>query len=181
MVILFLVFLLNILVLAYFLFHQGLVTDFSEPPNLFALAVNSPPSHLFAGSCGGGPGGKQYVVNWFVNNEGDHLYMEPGEKAAYASHQHTDEAHAHIHAPAPPPPVDMKPKAGGFFAGAAVGLADSLQKIRQRGFGFAQKKQHAQHQPLRPASVAGREVELEDAATRTQKDYFKLSKRTSVL
>lgn len=80
MVILFLVFLLNVFVFVYFLAHRGLVTDFSEPPNLFTLAVNSPPSHLLAGSCGGGPEGKQYQVNWFVNTEGDHLYMEPGEK-----------------------------------------------------------------------------------------------------
>ncbi|KAF1962908.1 hypothetical protein CC80DRAFT_369861, partial [Byssothecium circinans] len=80
MIIILLVFLMNIFVLVYFLFHRGLVTDFSEPPNLFALAVNSPPSHLLAGSCGGGPEGKQYVVNWFVNHEGDHLYMEPGQK-----------------------------------------------------------------------------------------------------
>ncbi|OCL08619.1 hypothetical protein AOQ84DRAFT_37209 [Glonium stellatum] len=80
MIILVLVFVLNVFVLGYFLFHRGLVTDFSEPPNLFTLAVNSPPSHLMAGSCGGGPEGKQYQVNWFVNTEGDHLYMEPGEK-----------------------------------------------------------------------------------------------------
>jgi hypothetical protein len=59
-VILVLVFLLNIFVLVYFILHRGLVTDFSEPPNLFALAVNSPPSHVLAGSCGGGPEGRQY-------------------------------------------------------------------------------------------------------------------------
>ena len=96
MVILFLVFLMNIFVLIYFIFHRGLVTDFSEPPNLFALAVNSPPSQALAGSCGGGPEGKQYMVNWFVNHEGEHLYMEPGEKTALlAEHQHS---HAHSHA-----------------------------------------------------------------------------------
>lgn len=167
MPILFLVFLMNILVLAYFLFHQGLVTDFSEPPNLFALAVNSPPSHLFAGSCGGGPGGKQYVVNWFVNTEGDHLYMEPGQKAA----------HAHVeHAPPSPPPVNMKPRAG-FFAGAVAGF----QRLRERGLGVG--KTQREDQRMRPASVVqtNRDVELEDATTRTQRDYHKLSKRTSVL
>ena len=106
--------------------------------------------------------------------------MEPGEKSAQASHEHMEGAHMHVHAPVPPPPVDMKPKAEGFFASVAAGLAGSLGKIRQRGFNSTQK-QHAQHQPLRPASVAAREVELEDATTRTQKDYYKLSKRTSVL
>ncbi|KAK7183842.1 hypothetical protein DPSP01_004462 [Paraphaeosphaeria sporulosa] len=174
MLILFLVFLMNILVLAYFLFHKGLVTDFSEPPNLFALAVNSPPSHLFAGSCGGGPGGKQYVVNWFVNSEGDHLYMEPGQKAAHA---HIEHAHPHVHAPPPPPPVNMKPSSG-FFSGAVAGF----QRLRERGMGLG-KMQRPNQERMRPASVAQthRNVELEDAATRTQRDYHKLSKRTSVL
>lgn len=69
------VFLLNLFVLGYLLRHRGLVTDFSEPPNLFSLAVNSPPSTLLAGSCGGGPHGKQYEVNWAIQSEGEHLYM----------------------------------------------------------------------------------------------------------
>lgn len=69
------VFLLNLFVLIYLLKHKGLVTDFSEPPNLFSLAVNSPPSTLLAGSCGGGPHGKQYEVNWAIQSEGEHLYM----------------------------------------------------------------------------------------------------------
>jgi hypothetical protein len=69
------VFLLNLFVLVYLLVHKGLVTDFSEPPNLFSLAVNSPPSTLLAGSCGGGPHGRQYEVNWAIETEGEHLYM----------------------------------------------------------------------------------------------------------
>jgi len=69
------VFLLNVFVLIYLLVHKGLVTDFSEPPNLFSLAVNSPPSTLLAGSCGGGPHGRQYEVNWEIQTEGEHLYM----------------------------------------------------------------------------------------------------------
>lgn len=69
------VFLLNLFVLGYLLRHKGLVTDFSEPPNLFSLAVNSPPSTLLAGSCGGGPHGRQYEVNWAIQTEGEHLYM----------------------------------------------------------------------------------------------------------
>ena len=99
MIILFLVFFINVFVFVYFLAHRGLVTDFSEPPNLFTLAVNSPPSHLLAGSCGGGPEGKQYQVNWFVNTEGDHLYMEPGEE-----------------------PVDVKEREGGMRGGLMAGF-----------------------------------------------------------
>lgn len=70
------VFVINVICLGYFVTHKGLVTDFSEPPNLFSLAVNSPPSGVMAGSCGGGPHGKQYGVPWHVNAEGDHLFME---------------------------------------------------------------------------------------------------------
>ncbi|QDS73583.1 hypothetical protein FKW77_001325 [Venturia effusa] len=69
------VFLLNLFVLVYLIRNKGLVTDFSEPPNLFSLAVNSPPSTLLAGSCGGGPHGRQYEVNWAIETEGEHLYM----------------------------------------------------------------------------------------------------------
>jgi hypothetical protein len=74
-IILFGLFLLNVFVLIYLLINKGLVTDFSEPPNLFSLAVNSPPSHLLAGSCGGGPHGRQYQVNWGIETEGQHLFM----------------------------------------------------------------------------------------------------------
>ncbi|KAF2222448.1 hypothetical protein BDZ85DRAFT_200185 [Elsinoe ampelina] len=80
LIILALVFIANLLILIYLLWQRGLVTDFSEPPNLFALAVNSPPSHLLAGSCGAGPHGDQYKVNWFLQQEGDHLYMESGNE-----------------------------------------------------------------------------------------------------
>ncbi|KAL1623483.1 hypothetical protein SLS54_004473 [Diplodia seriata] len=72
-------FLTNILCLAYFIFHRGLVTDFSEPPNLFSLAVNSPPSASMAGSCGGGPAGRQWAGEWFIGESGGHLFIVPKE------------------------------------------------------------------------------------------------------
>ncbi|KAF1989030.1 hypothetical protein K402DRAFT_350647 [Aulographum hederae CBS 113979] len=74
-IVLALVFFTNLLVLLYLAFNRGLVTDFSEPPNLFTLAVNSPPSELLAGSCGGGPQGEEYRVAWCVGMEGEHLFM----------------------------------------------------------------------------------------------------------
>lgn len=80
MLILFIVFIANVLILIYFLWYQGLVTDYSEPPNLFSLAINSPPSHLLAGSCGAGPSGDQYKVNWFLSQEGEHLFVESGKE-----------------------------------------------------------------------------------------------------
>ncbi|KAF7563202.1 hypothetical protein G7046_g905 [Stylonectria norvegica] len=65
-VVLVLVFGLNMFSLGYFIMRSGLVTDFTEPQNLFALAINSPPSAQLAGSCGAGPEGRDLVVPWRV-------------------------------------------------------------------------------------------------------------------
>lgn len=70
------VFVANLFVLSYLLYYNGLVTDFAEPPNLFALSINSPPSSELSGACGGGPDGHHYKVNWYVNVDGDHVYLE---------------------------------------------------------------------------------------------------------
>lgn len=75
-IVLFAVFFGNILVLAWLIANRGLVTDFADPANMFSLSINSPPSHIFAGSCGGGPSGKQYDAKWFINIDGDHVYIE---------------------------------------------------------------------------------------------------------
>jgi hypothetical protein len=75
-IVLFAIFFINLVCLCYFVSQNGLITDFSEPLNLFSLAVNSPPSDLMAGSCGGGPKGEQYKGKWFVNAAGEHLFME---------------------------------------------------------------------------------------------------------
>ncbi|KAG6166201.1 hypothetical protein E4U11_008359 [Claviceps purpurea] len=45
---------------------SGFVTDFTDPQNLFALAMNSPPSTQIKGSCGGGPEKRDLVVPWRV-------------------------------------------------------------------------------------------------------------------
>ncbi|KAJ8105406.1 hypothetical protein OPT61_g10198 [Boeremia exigua] len=180
MIILFLVFLMNIFVVFYFIFHRGLVTDFSEPPNLFALAVNSPPSQALAGSCGGGPEGKQYMVNWFVNHEGEHLYMEPGEKTALlAAHDHT---HTHTHSAVP----HIQTEQPGFFAGI---LGKFKSPFGSKSKAPARVSEPAGTERLRPVSVAGTmrsgvagsEYELEESETRTQRQYAKLSKRRSML
>ncbi|KAF5978950.1 hypothetical protein FBULB1_5978 [Fusarium bulbicola] len=65
-VILVLVFAINLFCLGYFIMRSGLVTDFTEPQNLFSLAINSPPSNSFHGSCGGGPEKRHLVVPWKV-------------------------------------------------------------------------------------------------------------------
>ena len=74
--VLILVFATNVFVLFYFLLHKGLVTDFSEPLNLFSLAINSPPSQEMRGACGAGPWGDQFTSRWWIASEADHLYMK---------------------------------------------------------------------------------------------------------
>ncbi|KAJ6036250.1 hypothetical protein N7540_000529 [Penicillium herquei] len=55
--------------------HQ--ITDFTEPQNLFALAVNSPQSSRLQGACGCGPEGPQMNERWFIGMEehDEHYYI----------------------------------------------------------------------------------------------------------
>lgn len=176
LIVLILVFVMNVGVLIYFIVHRGLVTDFSEPPNLFALAVNSPPSHVLAGSCGGGPEGKQYMVNWFVNHEGNHLFMEPGEKSALLGHGH---ASPHTHGPMP----EQGNASGGWFASATsavrrrLGMKDKPPQKLQQPSGAESLRPVAS----RPVSMVGSEYELQEGYERTRKNYAKLANRRSML
>ena len=64
------VFLESVFCLVYLSWHYiryGEVTDYTEPQNLFALAINSPPSQLLAGTCGGGPSGEVLGRRWCVD------------------------------------------------------------------------------------------------------------------
>jgi hypothetical protein len=65
-IVLLLVFAINLFCLMYLAMSSGPVTDFTEPQNLFALAINSPPSAQIQGSCGGGPETRDLVVPWRV-------------------------------------------------------------------------------------------------------------------
>lgn len=80
-VVLTLVFLTNVFCLGYFLIYRGLVTDFIEPQNMFCLTLNSPPSRLLDGSCGGGPERDQFLARWFIGCEPDreHFFIQEGE------------------------------------------------------------------------------------------------------
>jgi hypothetical protein len=183
-IILLLVFVMNIFVLIYFLLHRGLVTDFSEPPNLFALAVNSPPSHALAGSCGGGPEGKQYMVNWFVNHEGSHLFMEPGEK----SHLLGGHGHPHVHSHDPHRPVQVgqarEVNSGGNFLASMTGAIKRWMGMKEHA--PTKLRPVSAVESLRPpatgkpSSVVS-EYEMEDGHTRTQRQYRKLANRRSIL
>ncbi|KAL5119029.1 hypothetical protein ACEQ8H_003158 [Pleosporales sp. CAS-2024a] len=182
LVVLVLVLLLNVFVLAYFLLHRGFVTDFSEPPNLFALAVNSPPSHVLAGSCGGGPEGEQYMVNWFVNHEGDHLFMEPGgEKSALLG--------SNLRAHTQHGPVLVEPSNQGYPGTAAGFMASVRHRLGWKSRPPIKVSQPAGTERLRvntlqsrPSSFSGSEYELAEGGDgRVRKKYAKLANRRSML
>lgn len=78
-IVLVVVFLTNIVCLVYmFLEVRGRqMTDFTEPQNLFALAMNSPATSRLRGACGAGPEGNQFKEKWCVGMEesDEHYYI----------------------------------------------------------------------------------------------------------
>jgi hypothetical protein len=84
-IVLALVFGINCFCLIYLLIRSGLVTDFTEPQNLFALAVNSPPSEQIRGSCGGGPVQRDLVVPWRVAYapSAEHYFFEEASEGPW--------------------------------------------------------------------------------------------------
>ena len=72
------VFVTNVFCLAYFAINGSHITDFIEPQNLFSLSLNSPPSAVLDGSCGGNLEKKQFKANWRITHdkERNHLYIE---------------------------------------------------------------------------------------------------------
>jgi hypothetical protein len=93
------VFLLSLFSLVYLLWTfclLGRVTDYTEPQNLFALAINSPPSSTMSGTCGAGPSGGLLAKKWEVDmqkaggsptdrNLHPHFYVRCKDDAAPAS------------------------------------------------------------------------------------------------
>jgi hypothetical protein len=82
-IVLLLVFATNVFCLVYFFLRSGLVTDYTEPANLFAIAVNSPPSERLSGSCGAGPESRQLNVPFHVRQEegSNHFFIKEGDEA----------------------------------------------------------------------------------------------------
>lgn len=78
-VVLFVVFAINVFCLVYLLLGSGMVTDYTDPQNLFALAVNSPPSAQLGGCCGGVSGSRAWMVPWRVgySRAANHYFFEP--------------------------------------------------------------------------------------------------------
>lgn len=70
------VFILSLYAFAYFLRHRDWYTDFSDPSNLFSLAMSSPPSDALAASCATGPKGKDYGVAWRLGEDDGKVYVK---------------------------------------------------------------------------------------------------------
>ena len=84
------VFFINLFCLGYFITHTGLVTDFMEPQNLFALSLNSPPSQVMEGTCGGGPRKEHYRSTWHIwMNRSEHFYVESTDDPDVRTRRHT--------------------------------------------------------------------------------------------
>ncbi|KAF5856140.1 hypothetical protein ETB97_007822 [Aspergillus alliaceus] len=76
--VLLLTFATSVLCLLYLLGERGRqLTDFTEPQNLFALAINSPATSRLEGACGAGPQGQHFTEKWYVGMEEDdeHYYI----------------------------------------------------------------------------------------------------------
>ncbi|CAG9951729.1 unnamed protein product [Clonostachys rosea f. rosea IK726] len=88
-----LVFAINLFCLLYLFLRSGLVTDYTEPQNLFALAINSPPSAQLKGSCGGGPEKRDVVVPWRVAYapSANHYFFEEAADRPKAKYIKVDE------------------------------------------------------------------------------------------
>ena len=50
---------------------------YTEPAQLFALAVNTEPTQMLARSCSDGSEGKDYKFCWFISHEEGHGYIVP--------------------------------------------------------------------------------------------------------
>ena len=71
------VFATSLFCLVYFSISGGHITDFMEPQNLFPLSLNSPPSAVLDGNCGGNLEKKQYNASWRIlhDKERNHMYI----------------------------------------------------------------------------------------------------------
>ena len=93
-IVLFAIFLLNCFALVYLTWSfskDGQVTDYTEPTNLFALAINSPPSTSMSGACGAGPSGKALGKKWQVDMEVDddaHSAVAPSSSSTFPLMKH---------------------------------------------------------------------------------------------
>lgn len=118
------------------------------------------------------------MSNWFVNHEGDHLFMEPGER----SHLLRDHGTPHIHTDSPVEEVGPRQEKGSFFHNFMAGVKRRLgmkQSVPTK-LSRASAVENLRPSSLRPVSV-GSEYEMEDGQSRTHRHYAKLANRRSML
>ncbi|KAF4458736.1 mcm2 3 5 family [Fusarium albosuccineum] len=73
---------INLLCLVYLIIHFKLINDFTEPQNLFALAVHSPSCSEMTGSSIHGPEKRHLVVPWRISqslDEGEYYFESVGK------------------------------------------------------------------------------------------------------
>ncbi|KAL6718578.1 hypothetical protein ACLMJK_004670 [Lecanora helva] len=77
---------INIFCLGYFLVSNGLITDFTEPQNMFCLSMLSPPNDALAGACAGGPLKEHYAARWNikVDHQREHLWIDSSRESIEA-------------------------------------------------------------------------------------------------
>lgn len=129
------------------------------------------------------------MVNWFVNHEGEHLYMEPGEKTALLAGQEHSLVHEHAHDHGVPQATMVD--GNGFFSKVAASFSSIKLSLGSKTKAPVKVSQAAGAgaEQMRPVSIVGSmrsgpspsEYEMEDGGTRTQRQYAKLSKRRSRL
>ena len=92
-VVLVIVFVTNVFCLVYFVVSGSHLTDFMEPQNMLPLSLNSPPSAVFDGCCGGSLDKEHFRAVWRImhDSEREHLYLESrnalpkqGHKGSYS-------------------------------------------------------------------------------------------------
>lgn len=88
-VVLVVVFVTNVLCLVYFVVSGSHLTDFMEPHIIFPLSLNSPPSAVFDGCCGGDLDREQFRATWRImhDSEREHLYIECRSAVAKQAHK----------------------------------------------------------------------------------------------
>lgn len=186
-VILAVVFALNVfclLTLLWYFIHHGEVTDYTEPQNLFALAINSPHSQFLAGSCGSGPPTEILGKKWCVK-------MSQPVTGTPNLEQDSSHPHFYIRYPEEETLLHSTPAAGTTTANNTAFTTPNLDTQGNTHFPRAMpsstssprtnKRRNRLSALLRPRSVAMEEMELEDNATPNlahspaAQQYFKLT------
>ncbi|CAJ2507162.1 Uu.00g083480.m01.CDS01 [Anthostomella pinea] len=81
-------FLINVLCAFLLIKFRGRVTDYIKPQNMIALAINSPPSKVLRGSCGGGPEKNQMTAPFRIAYaaSANHYYFQEAPDKFKARH-----------------------------------------------------------------------------------------------